>query len=127
VIWACLDNLPAFDLTLVCNICLENDSGHLVFPVLLNRVGSDDFFEIPPFLIVMSPFAFQILLISVLTPGPLQDSFSFIVSLFSFCFNDPSIGESGVLKSPIIIVWVSISVLSFSKVFMSVGALVFGA
>ena len=43
MIWACLDNLPAFDLTLVCNICLENDSGHLVFPVLLNRVGSDEF------------------------------------------------------------------------------------
>ena len=32
-------------------------------------------------------------------------SASFAVSLFSFCFHDLSIGESGVLKSPTIIVW----------------------
>ena len=47
-------------------------------------------------------------------------SLSFIVSLFSFYFN-VSIGESGVLKSPTIIVWDSMCVLSFSKVsFMNV-------
>ena len=51
---------------------------------------------------------------------------SFIVSLFSFCFDDLSIGESGVLKSPTIIVWGSMCVLSFSKVsFMNVDALAF--
>ena len=38
------------------------------------------------------------------------------MSLFSFCFNDLSIGKSQVLKSPTIIMWVSICVLSFSKV-----------
>ena len=55
-------------------------------------------------------------------------SLSFTVSLFSFCFNDLSIGESGVLKSPTIIVWGSMCVLSFSKVsFMNLGALAFGA
>jgi hypothetical protein len=49
-------------------------------------------------------------------------------SLFSFCFNDLSIGENGVLKSPTIIVWVSMCVLNFSKVsFMNVGELSFGA
>ena len=31
-------------------------------------------------------------------------SVSFTVSLFTFCFHDLSIGESGVLKSPTIIV-----------------------
>ena len=55
-------------------------------------------------------------------------SLSFTVSLFSFCFNDLSIGESGVLKSPTIIVWCSMCVSSFSKVsFMNLGALPFAA
>jgi hypothetical protein len=46
------------------------------------------------------------------------------VSLFSFCFHDLSIAETGVLNSPTIIVWHVISALSFSKVsFMNVGAL----
>ena len=50
------------------------------------------------------------------------------MSLFSFCFNDLSIGESGVLKSPTIIVWGSMCVLGFSKVpFMNFGAFKFGA
>jgi hypothetical protein len=50
------------------------------------------------------------------------------VSLFSFCFNDLSIGEIGVLRSPTIIVWGSMCVLSFSKVcFMNVGVLALGA
>ena len=50
------------------------------------------------------------------------------MSLFSFCFNDLSIGESGVLKSPTIIVWGSMYVLSFSKVsFMNVSVLGLGA
>jgi hypothetical protein len=49
------------------------------------------------------------------------------VSLFSFCFNGLSIGKSGVLKSPTIIVGDSICVLSCSKVyFMNVDALSFG-
>jgi ABC-type branched-subunit amino acid transport system permease subunit len=53
---------------------------------------------------------------------------SFTVSLFSFCLNDLSIGESGVLKSSTLIVWGSMCVLSFSKVsFMNVGAFAFGA
>jgi hypothetical protein len=38
-----------------------------------------------------------------------------------------SIGKSGVLKAPTIIVWGSMCVLSFSKVsFMNLGALAFG-
>jgi hypothetical protein len=50
------------------------------------------------------------------------------VSLFSFCFHDLSIAESGVLKSPTVIVWGTMCALSFSKVsFMNVGALAFGA
>jgi hypothetical protein len=49
------------------------------------------------------------------------------VSLFSFCFNDLSTGESRVLKSPTILVWGSMCVFSFSKVpFMNLGALAFG-
>ena len=49
------------------------------------------------------------------------------MSLFSFYFNDLSIGESGVLKSPTIIMRSSMCVLSFSKIsFMDVGALAFG-
>ena len=55
-------------------------------------------------------------------------SLSFTVSLFSFCFNDLSICESGVLKSPTIIVWDSMCVMSFGKVsFMNVSVLVFVA
>ena len=55
-------------------------------------------------------------------------SLSFTVSLFSFCCSDLSIGESGMLKSPTIIVWGSMCVLSFSKLsFMSVGVLAFRA
>lgn len=38
----------------------------------------------------------------------------FIISLFSFCLNDLSIGESGVLESPTIYVWGSMCDLSFS-------------
>jgi hypothetical protein len=50
------------------------------------------------------------------------------VSLFSFCFNYLSIGESGLLKSLTIIVRGSMCILSFSKVsFMNLGALAFGA
>ena len=50
------------------------------------------------------------------------------MSLFSFCFNDLSIGESGVLKSLTIIVWGSMCVLRFSKVsFMNLDALAFVA
>ena len=48
--------------------------------------------------------------------------------MFSFCFPDRSIGESGVLKSPTIIVLGAMCTLSFSKVtFMNQGALEFGA
>ena len=55
-------------------------------------------------------------------------SASFTVSLFSFHFNDLSIGESGVLRSPTIIVWGAMYFLSFSrKSFMNMGTLVFGA
>jgi hypothetical protein len=51
-------------------------------------------------------------------------SVSLTVSLFSLRFYDLSIDESGVLKSPTIIVC---GALSFSKVsFMNVGALSFG-
>ena len=50
------------------------------------------------------------------------------MSLFTFCFNDLSIGENGVLKSPTIIMGGSMCVLSFSKLsFMNVGALAFVA
>ena len=46
----------------------------------------------------------------------------------SFCFNDLSFSESGVLKSPTIIVLGSMCVLSFSKFsFMIVGTLPFGS
>ena len=55
-------------------------------------------------------------------------SVSFTVSLFSFCCHDQSIAESGVLKSPTIIVCNAMCALSFSKVsFMNVDALAFGA
>jgi hypothetical protein len=50
------------------------------------------------------------------------------VSLFSFCFHDLSIDESGVLKSPTVIVGGAMCALRFSKVsFTNVGALAFGA
>jgi len=52
---------------------------------------------------------------------------SFTVSLFSFCFNDLSVGEHGDFECPTIIGRVSMCVLNVSKVsFMKVGALVFG-
>ena len=55
-------------------------------------------------------------------------SVRFTLSLFSFCFHDLSIGESGVLKSPTIIVCGTMCALSFSKVsFMKLGTLAFGA
>ena len=40
---------------------------------------------------------------------PSNVSFKACVSLLIFCFDDPSIGVSGVLKTPIIIVLLSIS------------------
>jgi hypothetical protein len=50
------------------------------------------------------------------------------VSLFSFCFLDLSIDESGVLKSPTIIVFSAMCALSFTKVSLkNVGVLAFGA
>ena len=50
------------------------------------------------------------------------------MSLFSFCFRDLSIDESGVLKSPTINVWGATCALSFTKVsLMNVAALAFGA
>jgi hypothetical protein len=46
----------------------------------------------------------------------------------SFCFQNLSINERGVLKSSTIIVCSAMCVLSFTKVsFMNVGALAFGA
>ena len=50
-----------------------------------------------------------------------------LVLLFSFCFPDRSIEESGVLKSPTIIVLGAMCALSFNKVsFMKEGARAFG-
>jgi hypothetical protein len=50
------------------------------------------------------------------------------VFLFSFCFHDLSIAESGVLKSPTTIMRGAICALSFSKVsFMNVSTLAFEA
>ena len=50
------------------------------------------------------------------------------MSLLSFCFYDLSIDESGVMKSPTIIVCCAMCALSFSKVsFMNVDTLAFGA
>jgi len=50
------------------------------------------------------------------------------MSLFNFCFHDLSSDESGVLKSPTIIMRGAMCALSFSKVsFMNMGALAFGA
>ena len=57
-----------------------------------------------------------------------KTSVSFTVTLFSLSFHDLSIEESGVFKSPTIIVWGAMCALSFSKVsFMNAGALLFGA
>ena len=48
------------------------------------------------------------------------------MSLFSFCFHDLSIGESGLLKSPTIIVGGSMFVSSFSNdSFVNEGTLAF--
>jgi hypothetical protein len=50
------------------------------------------------------------------------------VSLFSFCFQNLSIEESGVLKSPTIIVCDTMCALSFTNVsLMNVDASAFGA
>ena len=55
-------------------------------------------------------------------------SVTFTVFLFSLCFQDLFIDESGVLKSPTIIACGVMCALSFSKVsFINVGALEFGA
>ena len=49
------------------------------------------------------------------------------ISLLIFCLEDLSIFESGVLKSPTVIVLLSISFLKFSKIFIIyLGALVVG-
>ena len=49
------------------------------------------------------------------------------MSLFSFCLEDLSIAESGVLKSSTIIVLGAMCALSFTKVsLMNVAALAFG-
>ena len=54
-------------------------------------------------------------------------SVSSIISLFSFHLDDLSIGETGLLKFPTIIVWGSMCDLSFSNVsFINVGILTFG-
>ena len=48
------------------------------------------------------------------------------MSLFIFCYHDLSIDESGVLKSPTIIVWGAMCALRFTKVsLMNVAALAF--
>ena len=74
VIWACLDSLPALDLTLVCGICLENHPFHLDFPVLLS-IGFYSriwwFFWNFSISVVTSPFLFLILLTWILPLGPL--------------------------------------------------------
>ena len=50
------------------------------------------------------------------------------MSVFSFCFQDLPIDESGVLKSSTIIVCSAMCILRFTKVsFMNVAALAFGA
>jgi hypothetical protein len=50
------------------------------------------------------------------------------MSPFSFCFQDLSIDESGVLKSHTIIVWGGMCTLRFTKVsLMNVEALAFAA
>jgi hypothetical protein len=69
-----LFSLSAFDLTLVCGICLENHPFHLDFSVLLtidfySRIRW--FFWISSVSVVMSPFSILILLIVILPLGPL--------------------------------------------------------
>jgi hypothetical protein len=55
-------------------------------------------------------------------------SIGFIISLFSFCLYDLFIGDSAVLKCPIINVWGSVYDLSFSNVsFINEDALAFGS
>lgn len=55
-------------------------------------------------------------------------SVNFIIPLFSFCFDDLSTGESGLLQSPTINVLGSMCDLHFNNVsFTNVGALVFAA
>ena len=55
-------------------------------------------------------------------------SVTFTLSLFSFCFHDLSIDESGVLKSPTIIVCGAMCALSFTNIsFTNVSALAFDA
>ena len=55
-------------------------------------------------------------------------SVSFIISLFSFCLNDLSIGESWMLMTPTVNVWGSMCDLIFSNVsFTNLVALAFGA
>ena len=44
--------------------------------------------------------------------------FSDTISLLIFCLEDQSIFDSGVLKSPSISVWLSVSFLKFSKIFL---------
>ena len=64
----------------------------------------------------------------LLNPSGSLNSDSFTVSLFSFCFQDLSIDESRVLKSPTIIMWGVMCTLSFCKVsFMNVDACAFRA
>lgn len=71
-------------------------------------------------------FAWNVLWISVWSISFIM-SVSFIVSLFSFCFDDLCHGKSGALKSPTINVCHSLDCLSFSNVsFMDMGVLAFG-
>nr|KAF6382578.1 hypothetical protein mPipKuh1_008934 [Pipistrellus kuhlii] len=57
-----------------------------------------------------------------------SESFRFDISLLIFCFDDLSKGDSGVLKSPTMIVLLLISpLMSSSSVFMYLGAPVLGA
>jgi hypothetical protein len=54
-------------------------------------------------------------------------SVNFIISLLSFCLDDLSNSENGVLKSPTSNVWGLMCDLSFSNIyFTNVHALVFG-
>jgi hypothetical protein len=53
---------------------------------------------------------------------------SSVISLFSFCLDDQSIGESGLLRSQITNVWGSMCDLNFTNTsFTNVGALAFEA
>ena len=59
---------------------------------------------------VYSAFGWKVLKISIRSTWS-NVSFKLCVSLLSLCFDDLSIGDSGVLKSPTIIVLLSISPL----------------